>query len=166
VEQNLKEQLRVDGMGATVLNRQAQDVLALAMEDLSRNSTYFGGTEDPFDWETRRKAFYIARIGTVAQWRLRNLGDQMRDGNGVAYATGDAKADVQALMAKRATFKADADFWDQMRLLREANNIRREMELLKGRTAPFPTTPPPSGAPSPSSPRSGGQTLGRPQTSP
>ena len=177
VEQNLKEQLRVEGALSPRINEQAQSILVLAMEDLSRNSAYLGrGEENPFDWETRRKAYYIARVGQVANRRLRDLDDQMRDGNGVAYATGtgNAKADAQALEAKRSTFKSPAEFLDQKRILMESYKIRQEITILQGRAQPTIETPPPSGtaapkpqgaAPTPAGP-GGGKQLGRPQGKP
>lgn len=166
-EQNLREALRVTGPAAAVLDSAAQSIYTLGLEDLTRNSAYFGkGNENPLDWYDRRKAYYVARLGTVANQRLGDLNKQLKDGNGQAYATGDPKADTQALMQRRGTFREGADFWDQMRILRESHELRKAMQELQGRGGQYPVPTQPSlPPPSPSTPPTGapgqGQKLGR-----
>jgi hypothetical protein len=162
-EQMISEALRVNGPAAAILDTQAQALKTMALEDLTRNSSYIGqGSESPLAWYARRRVFYQSQLSTVANQRLANIDTELRS-RGAAVNV--PLTDAQALIRARPSFRNEADYYDAVRLFKEATSLREEMARLKG----APTTPASTGGggqgnPNPAAAKptpAGGNTLGR-----
>lgn len=136
-EQNMRAALRTTSSISLDFDASAEEVLSQALEDLTRNSAYFGkGNEDPEEWWNRRKAFYVARVSDRASTRLEQLRKQTR------------YPDFATTNANRGAFASEADYYDQVRLWKEIRDLERETARLKtAGPAPKPATPNPAGAP-------------------
>lgn len=157
-EQMVNELIRVpEGPLSQFMSAQAQNLKSMALEDLTRNSAYIGqGNEPPLAWYARRKAFYTAQIQQVATQRI---GDITRQLTSVGAQIGVPITDAASLVRARASFRNEADYYDAVRLAREAQQILEYQRSFKPGT-PTPGTPTAQGTAPPATPTKT-NTLGR-----
>ena len=122
----VKEDLRVTGPLAAILP-QAQTVYAMALDDYNRNVPVDQPTgEGPRAWYNRTRAQWVSHVTQAATARLTEISKQVR------------YKDKAALNADRTKFTLpngdlSPNFYDQARLLRDADLIRKEMNRLQGK---------------------------------
>ena len=148
-EQLISEVVRVPaGEFSMFLSGQAQNLKTMALEDLTRNSVYLGqGNEPPLKWFARQKAFYAAQLDTVATQRLSDIDRQLRS---VGARVGVPITDAATLTRSKASFRTEADYYDAVRLFREAQEIRTFQQSFKPAAPRTPTagaSPPPAATP-------------------
>jgi hypothetical protein len=114
---------------------QAQQVYAMALDDYNRSVPVEGATgETPRAWYNRTRAQWIGHVTRAAGTRLQEIDRTVR------FKTPEALngARDQYLQADGQLSPA---FYDQVRLLKQADDIRREMQRIQG----LPTQDKPAG---------------------
>ena len=118
VVDQIQEDLKVTGPMERLVP-QAQNVKAMALDELRRRSAYTGGGEDPSDVYRQRKNLWISHIAGAAASRLNEIQFMLK------------YQDPQTLDANRANFKTEEDYYRQVRMMRDAQEIRKELKRIQ-----------------------------------